>query len=166
MKISMPKDNFMSSKAELLPLVPESEIDILDSSNSVRYDLKTSPADAASPTYRKTIRILTGSESIRTIIKWTQDLEIVLTGLAIPTTNAGCIAHIAIIRSVMSGTPQALFDTAIDLAMTHGRETAAQAADDAAELIAAGSGAAARALVMATHFPSKTINKKQLKIQY
>ena len=54
----------MSSKAELLPLVPESEIDLLDSSNSVRYDLKTNPADADSPTYHKKVRILNGYESI------------------------------------------------------------------------------------------------------
>ena len=97
MKISMPKDNFMSAKAELLPLVPESEVDVLDSNNSVRYELRTTPSDVNSPTYRKTVRILTGSESIRTIIKWSKDIEIILIGLNIPTTRDGCKAHIPII---------------------------------------------------------------------
>ena len=121
MKISIPKDNFMSSKAELLPLVPESEIDILDSSNSVRYDLKTSPALADSATYRKTVRILTGSESVRTIIKWYKDVDTVLVGLNIATDNAGCILRMPIINSLMTGTPTSLFDNALTTLMTDAR---------------------------------------------
>ena len=83
MKVVPPKDNGASSKKRpLLPLVPDTE-DELNSSNSVSYSLRVTPSDADSPTYKKYVRVLTGSEDVCTILTWVADTALVITGLNI-----------------------------------------------------------------------------------
>ena len=159
MKVAVPTKqsyDFMSTKNELLPLVPEAELDVLDSTNSVRYDLRVTPADNNSPTYRTTARILTGSESVRTIINWMKAIDIIMAGLNLGLNNAGANNRVTIVKSVLSGTPKALFDQYIEEAKTQARADAAQLAFDAAEANLAGSGAAARNVVLATALDTHT----------
>jgi len=142
MKVSLPQDTIMSSKKELLPLVPESELETLDSSNSVRFELKTVPSAADSATYRKHIRILTGSESVRTIVTWYKDIGTVITGLHLQDDNAGAKNRAALMRTVMSGTPKSLFETKLTAEMTTARADEARRLGGIAEANLAGSGAA------------------------
>ena len=76
-------ENFMSNKAPLLPLLPTDKVDDLTKQNSASYTLRTDPADAASPTFKITARILQGDESLRVILRWKMALHQIMTGLAL-----------------------------------------------------------------------------------
>ena len=86
MKISPPKNGSFSvtKRAAILPLVPE-EAGELNSSNSVSYALRVTPADADSPTHKKYVRVLTGSEDVRTVLTWIVDSKAVVRGLNVTT---------------------------------------------------------------------------------
>ena len=160
MKVSLPKDNFASSsKAELLPLELDTlESETLDSSNSVRYELKTSPAEADSPTYRKTIRILQGSESIRTIIQWVKDVDTVMIGLGLDVDPAGATLRVPIARSMMTGTPRTIFNQNLDMAMTAARQAAALTAFNAGQAANPQTGIADRDAILAQDITAHLVN--------
>ena len=73
MKIS-PYYNDKEGKVKpLLPLVPE-QYDALTRENLCSYELLSEPTVAASPKYKKTIRVVNGNEDARTIINWCNDV--------------------------------------------------------------------------------------------
>ena len=80
MKVAVPKNDGTYKKKPLLPLVPDPEEE-LNASNSVSYLLKVKPSDADSPTFKKYIRVLTGNESVRTVLTWSEDHAQVVRGL-------------------------------------------------------------------------------------
>jgi hypothetical protein len=88
MKVAFSKQVTMTAKTDYLPLVPDKDLDALGKENSIGFTLKTSPADANSTTYKINVRILSGGESARVIIRWKRDLERVCEGL-----NARTIAE-------------------------------------------------------------------------
>ena len=70
MKVALPKQPLMMTKEPLLPLVPDLSGDVLDKSNSSVYECRTDPADDTLPKYKMTVRIINGSENVRTLLKW------------------------------------------------------------------------------------------------
>ena len=80
MKISKTKGEGSLKKTPLLPLVPDPEAE-LNSSNSVSYLLKDSP------TFKKYVRVLNGSEGVQSVLTWSSDQAQVIRGLVNKTTS-------------------------------------------------------------------------------
>ena len=74
-----------ATKTPLLPLIEDPSHYVLDKNNSVKYSLRTVPADANCAKYVFQLRILIGTESPRTILKWRDDVNKVITGLNLTT---------------------------------------------------------------------------------
>ena len=111
MKVVPPKDNGASSKKKpLLPLVPDTE-DELNSSNSVSYSLRVTPSDADSPTYKKYVRVLTGSEDVRTVLTWVADTALVITGLNI-TSPANAYT---LLTNLVKGSAKTIYTEYVDV---------------------------------------------------
>ena len=108
----------------ILPLVPDPEVDPLDKKNSVVYELRTVPGDANSAKYKKTARIINGTESVRTLIEWYKDISSILTGLNVTTFNS----QIAIIRTMTVGTVCSSFDSIVSEKRREDRQEQADAA--------------------------------------
>jgi hypothetical protein len=110
MKISgLRNETFTSNKTPLLPLLPSTKVDDLTKQNSASYTLRSDPADAASPTFKISARILQGDESLRVILRWKMALQQIMTGLALGTAAA----KTQICETLMRGTPLTLFQTKI-----------------------------------------------------
>jgi hypothetical protein len=129
MKVVVPKQQLMTAKADYLPLVPDKDLDVLSKENSVGFTLKTNPADADSSSYKTNVRILTGGESARVIIRWKTDVYRVCEGL-----NARTIAEmIRVTLTMMRDMPKTLFESSILNQSTDAYQAALDAAaDDAA----------------------------------
>jgi hypothetical protein len=83
MKVAVPNNNGGGTpRPTILPLKPTEEEDI--PKHLLRnFDLRTVVNDANCPKHRVYIRVLDGTESARTTIKWRVDAEKIITGLAI-----------------------------------------------------------------------------------
>ena len=120
MKVVPPKNESSTKKAPLLPLLPDA-LDEMTLENSVSYMLRTVPADANSPQYKKYVRVLTGSESVRTKLRWAQDTQQVMTGLNVTTgpnmynmyMNLSSGTALALFRQNAMDLGQAAFDAEI-----------------------------------------------------
>ena len=109
MKVVPPKDVSKSVSKIILPLIDDPEEDQLDKTNSVSYELRSSPANNDSPKYKVLVRVLKGGESPRASIKWRQDVDKVITGLNITTyTNKKAIAE-----TLMNPATKATFGAAL-----------------------------------------------------
>ncbi len=130
MKIAQTKPtSTMTTRKPLLPLVPEVAIEELDKSNSVSYECRVNPADANSAKYKVSVRILTGSEDIRTLLTWMDNVERVVAGMNLDTHGP----RTTMVRTMMRGTPQSLYDAGLRAAAQSALERAySAAADDAA----------------------------------
>ena len=71
MKVVMSKaeGQHAAKSKPILPLVPEME-DEIPKDDLLSFSLRTDPTDVDSQTYKKTIRLLRGGESVRETIKW------------------------------------------------------------------------------------------------
>ena len=126
MKIHLPKFDTagQTAKANLLPLTEDTSLYALDKTNSVQYELHTRPADVNSPKYRFQLRVLVGTESVRTIVRWQIALVTVIDGL-----NLSQYAHTKpIVETAMRATPLSLFRSSLEAQQTAARETAAKQA--------------------------------------
>lgn len=99
----------MKAKQPLLPLVPEKEVEKLDKSNSVTFELRTNPTDGNSPKYKFTCRVLDGSESVRMILQWVKDNTKVLAGLNVTAIGT----KVTMTETMLKGTPLALYNDKI-----------------------------------------------------
>ena len=71
-----------SRKVDLIiPLADDKEHHKLTKENSLTWEPRTVPGDANSPTYKVQVRVLSGSESVRQMMRWWKDLEKLCTGL-------------------------------------------------------------------------------------
>ncbi len=120
-------ENFMSNKAPLLPLLPTDKVDDLTKQNSASFLLRTDPAQADSPTFKISARILQGDESLRVILRWKMTLQQVMIGLNLGTVQG----KIQICEALMRGTPLTLFQTKILEQATAVHELEVGAAADA-----------------------------------
>ena len=123
MKIASSKTDGTSKKKPLLPLVPDPEEE-LNSSNSVSYLLKVKPSDADSLTFKKYIRVLSGNESVRTVLTWSEDQAQVLEGLDI--TDAGDV--FALTKGVLTGSAKTIYTTKVETDCATAKEAAVAAA--------------------------------------
>ena len=94
------KDAKETSKV-LLSLVPNPSEDELTTDNSVVFSLRSTPANADSPKYKVTVRVLKGSESVRPIINWYQGVKKVVTGLHVQDYQGA----VNLVSTMMQGTP-------------------------------------------------------------
>ena len=83
MKVVVTATNTTSTKVPLLPLLDDPEDYKLNKGNSITYKLSTPPTEANAPKYKRTVRVLEGTESVRQILKWRKDCDIVASGLAV-----------------------------------------------------------------------------------
>lgn len=118
-----------NNESALLPLVPEAKVE-LTKKNSTLVDIATNPADFAnSPKVKFYALRLEGHESVRTILKWRQDMAKIFIGMNITTGhNRSLMAE-----SMMQGTPLTLFQSKVRSLAEEARETAATAAPNAAQ---------------------------------
>lgn len=129
MKIAPSKNNPNPKKAPLLPLIPD-PLDEMTAENSVSYSLRTNPTDADSAKYKKTVRVLSGTESIRTVLRWSADTTQVLRGLNVTTGPE----KYDILQDLLSNSALAVFrksiethtQTAFDTYVTAGTTAAAR----------------------------------------
>ena len=129
MKISASAVNDYTKAAakSVLPLVPEKEEEV-SSDRMVTHTLYSDPENPDdSPKYKVTVRILQGDEDARALIKWRKAVNRVLSGLGIDTQPAA----VPIVETMMTGTPQALFNEGIEAAMRARRAARAAAAANA-----------------------------------
>jgi hypothetical protein len=128
MKIVPPKQSPTPTKKNpLLPLVPD-PLDEMKSENSVSFNLRTDPTDRNSSTYKKYVRVLSGSETIRTILKWAEDAAQVLLGLNVTDPKVSY----TMMYNMMEGSAQANFSLKVNAACTALMDEAIAAATDAA----------------------------------
>ena len=86
MKVSAPKETCIRTKAKaLLPLEEDPELCKLDKTNSVSWDLRSTPRSADSPTCQHQVRVLQGTKTPRQIIRWPLDVQKVVVGLPVTT---------------------------------------------------------------------------------
>lgn len=130
MKVVPPKDGWETSKAKpLLPLVPEAEPE-LRKDQMVSLDLYSDPANrATSPKYKFTMQLLEGTEDVRTLLTWVQNVNTVLTGMNI--TAAVNVRQM--VDRLCRGTARTIFRQAWD---SIGGAAKQQAHDDAADAAA------------------------------
>ena len=81
MKIAASSDKPSKKVPLIIPLVDDEKEAKLTKENSISWELKTRPTENASPTYKKQVRILEGSETVRQLIAWRQDVIKVCVGL-------------------------------------------------------------------------------------
>ena len=121
MKVVPPKEVSKTTSKILLPLEDDTDDQILTKSNSVSFDLRTVPAQADSPTYKSLARVLEGTESARTILKWRADVAKVCRGLHVTTYDTkGPVCEtmmrtgpLSLFRNSLRAEAQAAFELAI-----------------------------------------------------
>ena len=123
MKVAVPKNDGTSKKKPLLPLVPDPE-DELNASNSVSYLLKVKPTDNDSPTFKKYIRVLTGNESVRTVLTWSEDHSQVVRGLDL--TDAADVY--ALTTGVLTGSSKTIYTAHVETSCADAKNAAIDAA--------------------------------------
>ena len=82
----------------------------LDKTNSVQWELRSTPTDANSPSYRCQVRILQGTETPRQMLRWQIDVEKVVAGLNATTKDV----QRPLMEACMRSGPKAIFGAAID----------------------------------------------------
>ena len=100
----------MASNKILLPLVPTMDTEELSKTNSITFELRSIPTDADSAKYKVIVRILQGTEDLRTIITFRKEVAKVLAGLNL-TTYA---TQVPILRSMMRSNPLTSFNAALE----------------------------------------------------
>jgi hypothetical protein len=127
MKIAQVKNKTTKPKHQvLLPLTEDVGEFKLDKTSSVTFDLPTVSTDAVSPKYRYMVRILTGSKTVREILRWKTDVIKVCQGLNC-TTKGTCRP---IMEACMRTVPLANFHAGIHMcAEKHFKERVAAEAD-------------------------------------
>ena len=109
MKVAVPKEISKVASKILLPLEEDQDEAILTKSNSVSYDPRTIPNNAASPTHRCLARVLEGVETPRQILKWRADITKAAMGL-----NATTFAAMKpVAESMMRSAPLAIFHSCL-----------------------------------------------------
>jgi hypothetical protein len=83
----------------VLPLEEDEEAYRLDKTNSITWELSTQPGTANVAKYKYQVRILTGSESPRQLVRWRMDLSQVVAGLNLTTVATIKPAHLACMRT-------------------------------------------------------------------
>jgi len=159
MKVHLSKNYDSGKPKPVLPLVDD-EGDIPTSKENIRtFDLYSDPTDNTSAKYKSAIRVLQGTESLRTTIKWRKDAERIIAGMAI----ANAINKVQILKELLRGTALTAFETRIDSHAQLVREAAAVAAErasaaaneTAAQQAAAGRGV--RVTGLSTHYNDASI---------
>ena len=140
MKVSLPKETNTKPSKMLLPLVEDPSNYELNKNNSVSYNLRTIPPDDDSPTYKCVVRVLTGSESVRAIIKWKADAIKVAKGL----NATALVSKLPVLETLMRTGPLALFGQSMLAQATIAMEAAINnEPDPAAKAVIWNGGAAA-----------------------
>jgi hypothetical protein len=121
-----PGQPFQTNKQVLLPLLPEEKQE-LSMQNSISVMIRTSPADADSPKYKMSVRILCGHEAVRSVLLWRQDTVKVIRGLNITTA----LNKATMLESMMSGTPLTFFTAKVFRLSSDARQVVSDAAEDA-----------------------------------
>lgn len=81
MKVVVPKSYDSGARTPVLSLLVDDDVDKPRNEDMRSFKLLTNPADANSSKYEAKIRILTGNEQLRTTIKWTKEVQRILSGL-------------------------------------------------------------------------------------
>ena len=162
MKVVVSKDYDSGKPRSILPLVPAENEDPAAPKESLRtFELYSNPADNTSVKYKSTIRVLYGTESLRTTIKWRKDVTRIHIGMATPTAAA----KVLITRELLRGTALTNFETYLASEASQIRNIAALAAAEASRV--AGNDAAAQeaaaaavhATALDTHYDDACLNK-------
>ena len=135
MKVVPPKEGVQKTTQVLLPLIEDPDQYALDKSNSVTWELRSSPTDVDSPKYKYLVRILQGNETPRQMIRWRLDVAKVCNGL-----NADTFAtRKPLMEACMRPGVQAAFTSAVNAAKTERfrRELEAAARRDEAATVTA-----------------------------
>ena len=128
------------SKNFLLPLQEDPEDSKLTKDNSVKYALRCVRGNPE-PKYNIQIRILTGNETVRQVLKWRNDVTKLEPGLDLTTVDT----IVPVLETVMTPIPFALFHTGMNGTEAAGaihryNAALAAAADDAARNVIRGRG--------------------------
>ena len=126
MKVNLPKNGYKPSP--ILPLVSENANKYISKEKLRTFELYTNPSDTTSAKYKTTIQVLDGTEDLRVTLKWFQDMQRILKGMAITAgTN-----QVTIIQELLRGSSLTAFNTALEATAAEIRELAADEAYAAA----------------------------------
>ena len=95
---------------KIILTLDDDEEETLSSRNSVSYSLRSSPSDANSATYKKSVYVLEGNENVRTVLRWKEGVGVVLRGLNI----TDYVAQRDMCTTMMRGTPSSIFLQSIE----------------------------------------------------
>ena len=95
--------------AALLPLVP---VDEPEGAVKKTFNLSTNPGVAGAQTYKVTIHVLEGTESLRTFLNWLDSWTEITIGLNIANNYA---SQERVALTLLNGTPQTLFSEALQI---------------------------------------------------
>ena len=131
MKVSVPKQETsgQSTKVALLPLTDDPALCELGKHNSVKCELRSVPTDANSAKHAFQLRILAGTESARTILRWKTAVNQVCTGLNLTDYDT----KKPIMETAMRAPVLSLFHTSLEAQAIVRREVAAENARAASE---------------------------------
>ena len=125
MKVVLPKNGGLQKKPIVLSLKNEEEDKYLPKDKIRTFEIYTDPADTNSAKYKTVIRILDGTESLRTTLGWATDsMPRIINGLAV-TSGAN---QVTIIRELLRGAALTAFNSALDATARVQRSAAADAA--------------------------------------
>ena len=124
--------NDRPKKQALLPLIPD-EDEPMDSSNSVCYTLRVTPANDDSPTFKKYIRVLAGGESVRVCLQWSRDSTKVVTGLAISDAEP----LYELYKNLLTGSALTLMETQVNKECQEAKDALVAGAANATDRAAA-----------------------------
>ena len=128
MKVNLPKDNGFQKKTPILTLVDDELSYRLTKANAVSFDLKVDPDKESSATYKTMVRVLEGSETIRQLLRWRQDVGKVLVGLKAKEAPE----QLSVLSALMRPSPAATFNAEL-IELTSVRYNSAMAAAMAAD---------------------------------
>ena len=127
MKVVLSKNDGKGSgsvpRPAILPLQPEEE-DAVPKHLLRSFDLLTDVGDAASPKHRVYSRVLDGTESARTTIKWRHDINKILDGLNLTTTKVKG----TFVQELLTGAAQSAYLTGLRFALAKEKLSQANAA--------------------------------------
>ena len=113
----------VSLPIEFLPAEPEE----LNKTNSRSFELRTVPTDADSAKYKTNIRIINGSEDIRTLVQWKKDTQRVIDGFNLQ----GYQNQTKMIETIISGSAKQLWNNAKNVCKRKRLETRIRTAEAA-----------------------------------
>jgi hypothetical protein len=124
MKVVVPKSYDGGTRTPVLSLIVDETLDKPKNEDLRSFKLLTDTTNPGSSKYEAKIRIIHGDEQLRTVIKWTKDIQRILAGLAL----ANVANKHTIVKELLRGTALTIYESSRDQCLTAARLASANTA--------------------------------------